>query len=146
MNSLSRWNPFKSAGQFDPIANVDELFRTLARPWRDADLAPDLRIDVSEDDKTYHVKADLPGVDKQDIEISLERNRVSISAEIRRENRRKEGEKEIYTERSYGRLFRSFSLPGDVDATAASAQYEDGVLTLTLPKKDDGSARRISVS
>lgn len=146
MNSLSRWNPFKSAGQFDPLANVDELFRTLARPWREADLAPDLRIDVSEDDTSYHVKADLPGVDKQDIEISLDRNRVSIAAEVKRESSRKDGEKEIYTERSYGRVFRSFSLPGDVDAAAASARYDGGVLNLTLPKKADGSARRISVS
>ena len=146
MNALSRWNPFKSTSSFDPVANVDELFRALARPWREADLAPDLRIDVSEDERSYHVQADLPGVDKQDIEISLERNRVSIAAEIRRESRRREGEKEIYTERSCGRLFRAFSLPGDVDADAATAQYEGGVLLLTLPKKTDGSARRINVS
>lgn len=146
MSSLSRWNPFKSSSHFDPISNFDDLFRALARPWRDGDFTPDLRIDVSEDDKSYRVKADIPGVDKQDIEVSLDRNLVSIAAEVRRESRSKDGEKEIYTERSCGRVFRSFSLPGDIDAAGSSAQYEGGVLTLTLPKKTDGSTRRISVS
>lgn len=146
MSTLSRFNPFKAITRLDPTANFDDLFRSMGmRPWRDADGMPDVRIDVAEDDKAYSVKAEIPGVDKKDIDVSVDGNQVSISAEVKREKERKDGEKEIYTERYYGRVFRSFTLPGDVDAAKASAQYDSGVLTLSLPKQPNGSARKISI-
>lgn len=146
MSTLSRFNPFKAITRLDPTANFDDLFRSMGmRPWRDADGMPDVRIDVAEDDKAYSVKAEIPGVDKKDIDVSVDGNQVSISAEVKREKERKDGEKEIYTERYYGRVFRSFTLPGDVDAAKASAQYDSGVLTLTLPKQPNGNARKISI-
>lgn len=146
MSTLSRFNPFKVITRLDPGANFDDLFRSMGmRPWRDTDGMPDVRIDVAEDDKAYSVKAEIPGVDKQDIDVSVDGNQVSISAEVKREKERKDGEKEIYTERYYGKVFRSFTLPGDVDADKASAQYDSGVLTLTLPKQSNGNARKITI-
>ena len=146
MSTLSRFNPFKAITRLEPSANFDDLFRSMGmRPWRDSDGMPDVRIDVAEDDKAYSVKAEIPGVDKKDIDVSVDGNQVSISAEVKREKERKDGEKEIYTERYYGRVFRSFTLPGDVDAAKASAQYDSGVLTLTLPKQPNGNARKISI-
>lgn len=147
MSALTRWNPFKTSARFDPVATFDDFFRGMGlRPLRENEGTPDIRIEVSEDEKNYLVKAEIPGVEKKDIDVSLDTNQVSISAESRRESKSKEGAKELYTERYYGKAFRSFVLPGDFDAATANAHYADGVLTLTLPKKSNGSARRIAVA
>lgn len=147
MSALTRWNPIKTA-RFDPMMSFDDLFRSLGtRPaWRDLDTAPDIRIDVNENDTSFIVKAEIPGVAKNDIEVSVERNQVSISAEVKRETKKKEDDKEICTERYYGQVYRAFTLPNDLDSTKADAHYENGVLTLTLPKTRNGSSRKIAVS
>ncbi len=151
MNTLTRWNPFKTMTRFDPIASFDDLFRGFGtRPaWRDfelADVAPEVRLDVTENDKSYQVKAEIPGVDKNDIEISVEGNQVAISAEVKRATKKKEDEKELYTERYHGKVYRAFTLPNEIDSAKADAHYDQGVLTLTLPKKANGGTRRIAVS
>ena len=150
MTALTHWNPFKGMTRYEPVTSFDDLFRGLgfgARPsWPELQTAPDIRIDVSEDDKSFHVKAEIPGVEKKDIEISVEGNQVAIGAEVKREAKKKEGEKEIYTERYSGKVYRAFTLPNDLDGAKAEAQYEKGVLTLTLPKKGNGSTRKIAVS
>jgi len=92
------------------------------------------------------VKADIPGVEKNDIDVSINDNQVSISAEIKRETTRKEGERTMVTERAYGQVYRSFTLPTDVERDKAEAHYENGVLSLVLPKKQNGSARKLTVS
>jgi HSP20 family protein len=151
MSTLTHWNPFKSA-RLDPMggfpASFDDMFRTFAsRPaWRDMDMVPDMRLDVTENDNAYVVKADLPGVDKKDIEISVEGGQVAIHAEIKRSSERKNDEHALVSERYVGRIYRAFSLPTEVDDNKADAHYEGGVLTLTLPKKPNGSHRRITVS
>lgn len=146
MNALTRWNPLKTAG-FDPLISFDDLFRGFgARPWRELEMAPNVRIDVAEGDNAFTVKAEMPGVDKNDIEVSAEGNQVAISAEVRRETRKKEDEKDVYSERYYGKVFRSFTLPGELDSSKADAHYDNGVLTLKLPKKKNGATRRIAVS
>ncbi len=147
MTTLTRWNPFKAATRFDPLTNFEDMFRTLAtRPeWRGLEAAPEMRIDVSEDDKAFHVKAEIPGVDKNGIELSVDGNQVSISAEVKRETK-KGDEAEIYTERYYGKVYRSFTLPGEFDGAKAEAHYDGGVLSLSLPKRANGSVRKISVS
>lgn len=147
MSALTRSNPFKTP-RFDPMVSFDDLFRGLgARPlWRELDVAPDIRIDVKENDASYSVKAEIPGVQKNDIEVSVEGNQVAISAEVKHETKRKDDEKEIHTERYYGKVYRAFTLPGDLDSTKADAHYENGVLSLTLPKKKNGSTRKIAVS
>lgn len=147
MTSLTRWNPIKTATRFDPVATFDDLFRGLAtRPmWRDLEASPDLPIDVTEDTKSFHVKAEMPGFDKKDIEVSVEGSQVAISAEAKRETK-KEDEREIYTERYFGKVYRAFTLPSDIDSNKADARYENGVLMLTLPKKGNGSMRKIAVN
>ena len=147
MTALTHWNPFK-ATRFDPTLSFDDLFRGIvARPaWRDINFAPDIRIDVTENEASFTVKAELPGVDKNDIDASVEGSQVSISAEVKRETSKKEGDKDICTERYYGKVYRAFSLPNDIDGSTAQAHYDNGVLTLTLPKKTNGSSRKIAVN
>ncbi len=147
MNALTHWNPFRSGSRFDLGADFDDMLRGLPlRPWmRDfEDSATDMRLDVHEDDESYRVTADLPGVKKKDIQISVEGNQVTIEAEIKREESKKE-RKQLHTERYYGRIYRSFTLPQRMDSEKCSASYDDGVLTLKLLKKTNGSSRRIDV-
>jgi len=148
MTTVTRWNPFKATPRFDPLANFDDLFRGWGlRPMaREMEVAPDIRIDVSEDAATYKVRAEMPGVDRNDIEISVEGNQVSIGAEVKRETKSKEDEKDVYTERYFGKMFRSFTLPVDLDSVKSEAKYDEGVLILTLPKKGNGGSRKIAVS
>ena len=147
MTQLTRWNPFRAA-RLEPMTSFDEFFRGLGnRPmWRDLDVAPDMRIDVTEDEGSFSVKADIPGVDKKDIDVSIEGNQVSISAEVKRETSKKDEGKEICTERYYGKVYRAFLLPSDIDSAKADARYDNGVLTLKLPKKKNGSSRKVSIS
>ena len=105
-----------------------------------------MKIDVKEDDKAYTVKADIPGVKKEDIQIEIDDDVVSLRAEAKQEKEEKKGEKVVYSERSYGMVSRSFTLPAAVDEKGAKAEYKDGVLSLTLPKKSNGDAKRITVS
>lgn|SRR5512135_3516197 len=148
MTALAHWNPFKAIGRFDPTAGFEDMFRSLGvRPaWRSFEFTPEIRIDVSENDKSFQVKAEIPGVDKNDIEVSVEGSQVAISAEVKRETKKKEDEKEVHTERYYGKVYRAFTLPSDLDSAKAGAHYENGVLTLTLPKKSNGGTRKIAVS
>lgn len=104
-----------------------------------------IKLDVKEDDKAYTVHAEIPGVKKEDIQVSVDGNQVSIRAEVKREKEEKKGEKLIHSERYYGMASRSFTLPVDVDEKATQARYKDGVLDLTLPKKSGNGARRIDI-
>jgi HSP20 family protein len=135
----------------DPFA-VDELFDDLmkgffVRPVRipGGEAAMQIRMDVKEDDKAYTVHAEIPGVQKEDIHVTLEGNRVAVSAEVKRESERKEGEKVIHSERYYGKVQRSFTLDKDVDEAGAKAKFENGVLELVLPKKAGTPTRRLAV-
>jgi HSP20 family protein len=106
-----------------------------------------MRIDVTENDKAYTVKADIPGVKKEDIDVQVDGNLVSIRAETRSEKETKgEGNRILRSERHYGTIERSFSLGQDVDASAVKAGYADGVLSLELPKKALANASRIAIN
>ena len=104
-----------------------------------------IKIDVKEDDAAYTVHAEVPGVPKEDIHISIDGNVVSLRAEVRQHDEKKEGEKVLRSERYYGAVARSFQLPVDVDATQAKAKYDNGVLTLTLPKKQGNKTQRMTI-
>jgi HSP20 family protein len=140
MANITRYNPFD-----DFFSDLGKGFfvRPFAVP-QEVDL--NIKIDVKEDDKGYTVKADIPGVKKEDIQIDVDNDAVTLRAEAKKEKEQKKDEKVVYSERSYGMVSRSFSLPSDVDAKLANAEYKDGVLTLVLPKKSNGSAKRITVS
>lgn len=104
-----------------------------------------IKIDVKEDDAAYTVHAEVPGVPKEDINVSIDGNVVSLRAEVRQHDEKKEGEKVLRSERYYGAVARSFQLPVDVDATQAKAKYDNGVLTLTLPKKQGNKTQRLMI-
>ncbi|AXK39259.1 Hsp20/alpha crystallin family protein [Crenobacter cavernae] len=129
---------------FDTLLD-DMLKGFFVRPvgfGRDATLAPDIKIDVKEDDKAYTVEAELPGVKKEDIHVEIDGNTVSISAEMKQEYELKEGEQLIRSERYYGSVRRSFQLAHDIDDASANARFNDGVLELTLPKRETTSGGR----
>jgi HSP20 family protein len=103
------------------------------------------RLDVTETDKTYEIQAELPGVNKEDVKVSVDGQRITIEAECRSADERREGETVVYTERSARRFMRSFALPTEVDDAAAQARLENGVLQLSLPKKQGSEARRLTI-
>ena len=148
MSLLARYNPNKPVARFDPFVDFEDVFRSLGtRPMlRDYEVMPEFRMDVDEFDKFYQVKAEIPGVKKDDIVISIDQKLVSISAEVKKEMTSKASEKTIHSERYFGKWFRSFSLPQEVDDAKAEAHFEDGILTLKLPKKPNGLSRRIAVN
>lgn len=148
MANLTHWNPFRTLTRLESRAPLfEDMFREFGmRPrWSEPE-APEMRIDVAESEHAYTVKAEIPGVDKNDIDVSIDGSQVSITAEVKREKTQKGDERDLCTERYYGQSYRSFGLPGEVDSDKAVAHYENGLLTLTLPKKQNGSARKLSVS
>ena len=104
-----------------------------------------IKVDVKETDGGYTVQAEVPGVPKEDIHVSIDGNVVSLRAEVRQHDQKTEGEEVLRSERYFGSVARSFQLPVDVDAAQAKAKYDNGVLTLTLPKKQGGNAQRLSI-
>lgn len=146
MANIARFDPFAELTRFDPFG--EDLFSGFAlRPvFRHPESEPQLRLDVSEDDKAYTVKAEMPGVKKEDIKVSIDGNQVSISAEVKREKEEKEGKKVIRSERYYGMVARSISLGHDLDEGGAQAKYDSGVLVLTLPKKAGGSIKQLAIN
>jgi HSP20 family protein len=140
MANLTRYDPFETG-----LEPFDDLFRGFFRPVRMDRELPQFKMDVKENDQAYTVHADLPGVKKEDIHVSIEGNTVAITAETRSESEQKEGEKILKRERSYGKVYRSFSLGSDIDDAAASAKYNDGVLELVLPKKTAAASKRLAV-
>lgn len=139
MANILRYNPADDA--------FDDLFRGFfMRPVR-FEGQPDVQIkmDVSEDDKAYTVHAEIPGVSKEDIHVTIDGNQVAISAEVKNEKEVKEGEKVLRSERYYGKVSRAFTLGQDVDETAAQAKYDNGVLELRLPKQIAAKAKRLNI-
>lgn len=105
-----------------------------------------MRIDVSEKDNAYQVKADIPGVKKEDINVRIDGNVVQIDAEVNREKETKgNGDKILRSERYWGTISRTFSLAQDVDDSKVQAKYADGVLSLELPKKASTANKKITV-
>lgn len=139
MANITRYEPFETL--FDDLAKGFWV-RPLAVPGgRDLKL----KVDVKEDDKAFTVHAEIPGVNKEDIQVDVSGDQVSIRAEVKREKEEKKGEKLIHSERYYGMVSRSFTLPCEVDDKATVAKYKDGVLDLTLPKRTGGGAHRVAV-
>jgi HSP20 family protein len=143
MANVTRFDPFQISG-FDPL---EDVFKGFFRPVR-IEGAPDVQIkmDVKEDDKGYTVHAEIPGVKKEDIHVTIDGNQVSISAEAKQEKEVKEGEKVLRSERYYGKVARSFSVTSDIDEAASQANYTDGVLELVLPKKTAASSKKLTIN
>ncbi len=113
-------------------------------PWpAEGTVSP--RLNVSETDTAFEIQADMPGVKKEDVKVAVEHQRVTIEGESRRAQEQREGENVLYTERSASKFVRSFMLPVEVDEASAEARMENGILSLTLPKKQGSAATRITI-
>ncbi|PYP90026.1 MAG: heat-shock protein Hsp20 [Blastocatellia bacterium AA13] len=102
-------------------------------------------VDVYEDEGAYLIKAELPEINKDDVKVSLDKNVLTINGERRLENEEK---RDNYhrVERNYGQFFRSFTLPPNVNIEAIAAEFKDGMLKLTLPKKEEAKPKQIEVA
>ena len=133
---------------FDPLAldPFEDSLRSLMRPWRMETMeAPRIKIDLSELDSSYLVKAEIPGVRKEDIDVRVDGNMVTISAEARKEKEEKKEGRLLRRERQQGFASRTFTLACPVEEGRAEALYIDGVLELKLPKKAATSTKRLSI-
>jgi len=141
MMNIARFNPIEDA--------FENLFRGvpvwLANAETRASAPTQFRMDVSENDKEYQVLAEMPGVKKEDISITINGNEVAVSAEVKREKVVRNGEMVLRSERYYGKIERAFTLGHEIDEASAQAKYSDGVLELTLPKKTTAAAKRLTV-
>ena len=136
---------------FEPSLNdpMETMFRRFLAPIRmERNLDElDIRVDVVEQDGHFKVRADLPGMKKEDINVRIDGNIVQIDAETKQDKEFKaEGGKVLRSERYYGAVSRSFALAQDVDESKAVAKYEDGVLMLDLPKKTTTASKRLSIN
>ena len=137
MNALTR---------FDRIENMfPELMRRWALPsqfFDKGELPAEIRVDITENDKEYLVSADLPGARKEDIRVSIDGNYVSISAEVKKDEEKKEG-RSVIKETYRGSASRGFTLATEIDEKTATAKLENGVLQLTLPKREGTSSSKL---
>jgi HSP20 family protein len=104
-----------------------------------------VKVDVAEKNGAYVVTAELPGVKKEDIQVSIDGAEVSLTAETKREKEVAKDERVLHAERVYGKLSRSFTLPQEVDEARAEAKFRDGVLELTLPKKAAAARKQVTI-
>lgn len=139
MASLQIYDPFTDTA-------VETLFRQFLRPDRSDRAAPQgIRVDVAENDKGYVVYAEIPGVKKDEIHVAIEGNQVTIAAEVKSAVATAEGTRVLRAERYSGNVYRSFTLPVELDETASEAKYENGVLELRLGKKPAVAGRKLTV-
>lgn len=144
MANLVRFDPFTSMSRLDPFESmVRELMPSVFRPLSRGGEQSAIPIEVQEMDNAYLVAAELPGVPKDAIDISITGNQVTISGEAKREMAA--DAKEWCNERSYGKFSRTIQLPVDIEEESADASYTDGVLRLTLPKKASSMPKRLEV-
>ena len=140
MTNLVSYDPFTDKG-------VDELFRGFFAPVRlEGTRAPvTIKMDVTETADGYLVHAEIPGAKKDDIQVTIEGNQVTIGAEVKRGFAPKEGDRVLRSERYYGSVYRSFTLPVDLDEAASTARFENGVLELTLARKAGVAASKLTI-
>jgi HSP20 family protein len=148
MNQLTRWDPFK---EFDELQNrLSTLFGRAAARRQDggneamtvAEWSP--LVDITEDDKEYLIKAELPEVKKEDVKVTVENGVLTITGERKFEKEEK-GKKYHRVERAYGNFLRSFALPDDADANKVNAEFKDGVLTGRVTKSETAKPKQIEV-
>jgi len=141
MVNITRFSPLEDA--------FENLFRGvpvwLTDPQTRAPAPTQFRMDVTENEKEYQVLAELPGVNKDEISITINGNQVSVSAEVKHEKDVKNGGTVLRSERYYGKIQRAFALGQEVDESTAQAKYSDGVLELTLPKKTATAGKKLAV-
>lgn len=144
MRAPMLWNPFRDVAAMNPFLDLVPLMKDFPM-GSFLEPEPMMRMNVAETPGGYLVKAELPGVAKEDVSVSVEGRTVSISAETKREKDEKEGDKLLRSERYFGAVSRSMTLPEDLDVEHAEATFENGMLTLTLPKVAGAEARKLPI-
>lgn len=145
---MSRWNPFKEVEELEkrlsqllgrnaPAGSTDKNEAITVAQWSPV-------VDISEDDKEYAIKAELPDVKKEDIKLNVHDDVLTITGERKYEKEEK-GKKYHRIERAYGSFVRSFTLPEDADGTKVTAEYKDGMLNVRLPKSEKAKPKTIEV-
>jgi HSP20 family protein len=141
MANITRFDPFNEL--------VDDLFKGfLVRPVayaNNGEALPRVKVDVAEKNGAYTVVAELPGVKKEDIQVTIDGAEVTLAAEVKREKEVADDERVLHAERTFGKVSRSFSLPQEVDEAKAEAKFKDGVLELTLPKKAAAARKQVTI-
>ena len=141
MANITRFDPFNDL--------VDDIFKGfLVRPVGyegRGEVLPRMKVDVAEKNGAYVVKGELPGVKKEDIHVAIDGAQVTIEAEVKREKEASKDERTLHSERVYGKVTRSFTLPQEVDEAAVEARFQDGVLELKLPKKQAAARKQITI-
>lgn len=150
-SSLAPYRPVSLDNQFGRLAEsmfedmISQFLPFSAQAGQGQEGIAGPRLNVVETDKSFQLEAEMPGVKKEDLKIAIDNRRVTIEAEVKRESEQKEGENVVYAERSTRRFARSITLPVDVADDGAQARLENGVLILTLPKKEPAQPKKISV-
>ena len=145
--AIVRWEPFRDL--LATQSHFDRLFREAFSPvWGEGELstrtwAPP--VDIYENGDSLVLKAELPGVDPKEVEVRVEDNTLYLKGERKFE---KEVKEQSYhrVERSYGTFTRSFSLPNSIDSEKVQAEYKDGILTLTMPKREEAKPKTIKIT
>ncbi|HEU4442417.1 MAG TPA: Hsp20/alpha crystallin family protein [Burkholderiales bacterium] len=142
MANIARFDPFNEL--------VDDLFkgflvRPVAYEGGRNDVLPRIKVDVAEKNGAYTVTAELAGVKKEDIQVTIDGAEVTLSAEVKREKEVTQDERVLHAERTFGKVSRSFTLPQEVDEAKAEAKFRDGVLELTLPKKAAAARKQVTI-
>lgn len=144
MANLARFDPF-SLTRMSPFESMMRDFMpTMMEPLLQTTGVPVITMDMQELDNAYLISAELPGVKKDDIDISISGNHVTITAETK-EEKVTGGAKEWCKERCYGKYSRTLQLPVEIEEKDADAKYADGVLRLTLPKKASSMGKKLAV-
>lgn len=148
MNTLTRWDPFKELDELQ--SRISRVLGGQSRRGNGHDKEQitvaewEPLVDISEDDNTYLIKAELPEIHKEDVKVRLEHGVLNISGERRWE--KEEGNRKYHrVERAYGSFMRSFTMPDDADPDKVKAEFKDGVLRVTINKSEKAKARAIEV-
>ena len=131
--------------RYSPLDEFLKSLMTTSEPRVSSTSAPSISVDVVEKESAYVVHADLPGISKEDIDVSIDGAQLTISAERKNEKSVSETDKVLRTERQYGKTTRTFQFEHELDETQSSARFNHGVLELVLPKKVQNSAKRLTI-
>ena len=154
MSMLARWEPLKT--RMNPFRELEEMEKRLSTIFGRQSLRPDGEkeamtmaewsplVDISEDEKEYIIKAEIPEIKKEDVKLTVQDNVLTISGE-RKSEKEEKGKKYHRVERTYGSFLRSFTLPEDADGSKVAAEYKDGMLNVRLPKSEKAKPKSIEV-
>lgn len=151
-NAIERWFDNKSLSPFRDLSQIQESFDRVFNDFMSLkktngiqDFAFNPSCEIAEEENNYVLKFDLPGVSKDQVKVEADKGQLTVSAE-RKEEKRSETKKKHLSELRYGSYTRSFALPGTVDEKKVEARFENGVLTVTVPKSETPKAKQIQIN